>query len=425
MKVIVSNIGKQHVNALLISLEQNNIFARYFTSIASNKIKFLRFFPAKFQSKLKKRFYNGIGSAKIIHFPLLSIILKFIGSEVLNIKYFYKWYDNKVAQKLKKENYDILIGYETTTLQSFKEAKTSGKITVLDLAGVHFNFQNSVLSEIGVYKYENEVLVITQHKQNELNYTDYIIVLSSFAEKTVVDSGFPKEKIFKTYLGVNHQLFKPKEKYNLLPTKDYSKTFEIYFVGTVCLRKGLPFIVELFEILKAKHFNFRLTVIGPIGDYKLPVLTDTRFRYFSFVNHAELVKMHHELDLFIFPSHIDSWAQVVIEAMACGTPVLVSENTGAKDAVLQGGGFVLPVGETFCWINAIKYFYNNRSYLQEKGEEAAKIAKQYTWDSYHQQIFDVMTQIYKNRNEQLASTYENATKPIGKLEAKSALLKVN
>jgi glycosyltransferase involved in cell wall biosynthesis len=111
------------------------------------------------------------------------------------------------------------------------------------------------------------------------------------------------------------------------------------------------------------------------------------------LNHAELVKIHHELDIFIFPSNIDSWAQVVIEAMACGSPILVSENTGAKDAVAQGGGVVLPVGNLTAWINAIEHFYNNRFLLKKVGEQAALVSKQYTWEAYHEQVFDIMTDI--------------------------------
>ena len=153
-------------------------------------------------------------------------------------------------------------------------------------------------------------------------------------------------------------------------------------------------------MLRSKGLNIRLTLIGPAADYDIPQIDKSYFRYFPFLSHADLVKMHHDLDLFIFPSNIDSWAQVVIEAMACGSPVLVSENTGAKDAVEQGGGFVLPVGDLSAWVKAIEYFYNDRSTLQKAGEEAAKIAQQYTWESYHEQVFDVMTDIYKKRNQE-------------------------
>jgi glycosyltransferase involved in cell wall biosynthesis len=267
--------------------------------------------------------------------------------------------------------------------------------------------------------------------------------LSSFAEKTIIDNGFPADRIYKTYLGINQAVFTPKKHYNLpendvytegsfselktslrgtkqtnlelkstknevytegslfelkkgnLASKNGEKPLELYFVGTLSYRKGLPFMMQLLDALIKRTFNVRLTLIGPVDDFPIPEINAPYFRYFPFLNHAELVKMHHDLDLFIFPSNIDSWAQVVIEAMACGSPVLVSENTGAKDAVAQGGGVVLPVNNLQEWVNSIEFYHNNRHFLQKTGEKAASVAKQYSWEAYHEQVFEVMEDIKK------------------------------
>ena len=410
MKIIVSQIGKQHTNALLIALVKHNALTRFFTSIAGNKITVAKYLGNKVGSKFKKLNFTGIEKDKIIHFPFIAITRKIKPDEYWVTKNANKWFDALVAKRLKKADFDIFIGYENANLLSYKVAKERGKITVLDLASVHHTFQNPVLTAVGEYKNQGKLDFISNRKAQAYALTDYIISISSFAEKTLVDSGFPADRIYKTYLGVNHSVFKPKQKYN---TESNQKVFELYFVGTLSYRKGLPFIIEMLETLKSKGLNIRLTLIGPAADYDIPKIDEYFFRYFPFLSHADLVKMHHDLDLFIFPSNIDSWAQVVIEAMACGSPVLVSENTGAKDAVVQGGGFVLPVGDLSAWIKAIEYFYNDRSTLQKVGEEAAKIAMQYTWESYHEQIFNVMKDIYKKRNQesgirnQLLSKLEN------------------
>jgi glycosyltransferase involved in cell wall biosynthesis len=402
MKIIVSHIGKQHVNALLVGLSKHNLLAKFYTSIAANKFKTPQYLSENWKAKIKKQHYNGIENDKIVHFPLIAFFKKIIKSEYWGLKTTHKWFDVWVASILKTTDYDLLIGYENSNLASFKAAKKQGKITVLDLTGVHHGFQNGVLTKAGVYKNQKELAYISEQKNRALAYTDYIIALSSFAEKTLIDNGFPANRIYKAFLGINQTVFTPKQQYNVsenageafLESDDSKpKCLELYFVGTLSYRKGLPFMMDLLDALIERKLNVRLTLIGPVDDFPVPELNAPYFRYFPFLNHTELVKMHHDLDLFIFPSHIDSWAQVVIEAMACGSPVLVSENTGAKDAVAQGGGVVLPVNNLQEWVNSIEFYHNNCHFLKKTGEKAALVAKQYSWDAYHQQVFEIMTDI--------------------------------
>ena len=75
-------------------------------------------------------------------------------------------------------------------------------------------------------------------------------------------------------------------------------------------------------------------------------------------------------------------------------------------------GFINPIcpktmlnqGHLDAWVAAVEKYYYNRSLLKKVGKQAAKIAEQYTWDAYHQQVFDVVTDIY-NRENKKQSTY--------------------
>lgn len=440
MKIIVSHIGKQHVNALLVALDKRGVLTQFYTSIAANKVwlpKSLAFKKGNdLLAKIRKQRYTDLDDHKITHFPAIAAIKKVVKSEYWSLKTCHKWFDKKMARILKHADFDMVIGYETANLETFKSAKERGKITILDMTAVHHNFQNPILTQAGVYTNPKELAFVSDLKDQALVYTDYIIALSTFAEKTLVENGFPAHRIYKTYLGINQKVFFPKEKYNqgtgdrqqatvssdqsivnsqqsinsqsltanssLSPVACHlspdTSVLELYFVGTLMLRKGMPFLMQVLGTLINKGLKVRLTLIGPVDDFPVPNLDVSYFRYIPFLNHAELVEMHHSLDLFVFPSNIDSWAQVVIEAMACGSPILVSENTGAKDAVAQGGGMVLPVGDLDAWVNAVEKFYYNRLLLKEIGQQAALVAQQYTWAAYHQQVFDVVTDIFNREN---------------------------
>ena len=412
MKVIVTHEGKQHVNAVLTGLSKFGVLVRFYTSFCANNAKLSKYLPGTLQSKLQKRYFKDMDSSKIIHHPLIFGITSILRKEYWNVKFAYRWYDNWVARNLVSEDYDILIGYENANLASFRAAKRSHKITVLDLAGVHHHFQNPVLTGIGTYKAnkKHELDYITRRKESAFEFTDYVIALSTFAEQTVIGSGFPADRIYKAYLGIHQTVFKPKSHYRHQEQTGMDKNapLELYFVGLMSLRKGLPFAVGIVEKLHRRGLNIRLTLIGPIDDFDPSEIEKPWLRYIPFLNHSELVELHHSLDLFIFPSNIDSWAQVVIEAMACGSPILVSENTGAKDAVVQGGGMVLPVGDEVAWMKAIEAFYDDRSLLETMGKKAATIGRRYTWEAYHDQIMKALTDIHqkeKNRETQSKSTY--------------------
>ena len=315
MKIIVSHVGKQHVNALLIALSKRNVLVQFYTSIAANKVNLPKSMPfgigQNLISKIQKQRFVDIDASKITHFPLISGVKKLIKSEYWRMRLCQSWFDKRVARLLKKVDYDMVIGYETSNLETFKTAQEQGKITILDMTAVHHNYQNPILTAAGVYTNQRELAYLSALKDEALDYTDYIIALSSFAEKTLIDNGFPANRIYKTYLGINQSVFYPKKTYNLgengkwkaesgkremengkwkmengqdteggtKHVSDTSKPLELYFVGTLMLRKGMPFLMSVLDTLIERGLNVRLTLIGPVDDFPVPTIDAPYFRY--------------------------------------------------------------------------------------------------------------------------------------------------
>jgi glycosyltransferase involved in cell wall biosynthesis len=96
-------------------------------------------------------------------------------------------------------------------------------------------------------------------------------------------------------------------------------------------------------------------------------------------------------DLFVLPSVQDGFGMVVLEAMACGVPVIVTENVGAKDFVKNGvnGLLIEPLSEEEI-SNAIFLFYENRDLSFQMGREARKQALQIKWEKYQKQLLEVL-----------------------------------
>lgn len=389
MRIIVSHDGRQHVNHLLRALVQKHWLARFYAGFAANIHGPLFQWWPRLHRQLRKRSFAGVPVGLIRSFGLSLLLSKVLNGEYRTIRVAYYLFDRWVANSLRYEKFDVLIGYENSNFHSFEMAKRLGKVTVLDLAHIHHEQSRLIREQYTPEKINrSEIAYINQRKQAALNLSDYVLTLSSFATKSLAQYGVAPDRIYELNLGVDTTFF--------YPVQRPGGPFRILYVGAVRHAKGIGVLLKAYERLGLS--NTELTVVGPVGDGKDLLAQCTRtIRHVPFLHHDELVAYYQQADVFVFPSYLDSWGQVVLEAMACGTPVIVTENTGAKDAVAQGGGFVIPAGDELALSEKISYFYRNRGAVEQMGHEARRVAEQYTWANYHRQITDALTDIARRK----------------------------
>ncbi len=391
MQIIVTHVSKQHVNQLLIALHRQQWLYRYYTAFAANRWLPLFRHSSSITNQLKKRLYTEIPLDRIKSF-VPAFVLEQVGRSVYwTIRNSSRLFDYWVANALKNEGYDLLIGYENANLHTFKAAKERGKITVLDLAQVHHNTIARINSRYRLDTLTAEqTRYIDQRKEQAFTYTDYVLTLSGFATDSLVEAGFAPDRIYQVALGIETNLFTPIQ-------KTVSGTLNLLFVGAIIERKGIRVLLDAFARLT--DYNIHLTLVGPPGDAQAALTNPIAgLTYLPYLHHEQLVTCYQQAHVFILPSLLDSWAQVVLEAMACGTPAIITEHTGAKDAVVQGGGFVIPADNPDALVEKIMYFYNERSEITRIGAVARTIAEHYTWDHYHQQVSTALRAIAVREN---------------------------
>ena len=108
-------------------------------------------------------------------------------------------------------------------------------------------------------------------------------------------------------------------------------------------RKGLG---DLFNAVKMLNTtNIELVVLGsplaPLDFYKNEF---QHFRYKSIRPNAQVLELMQSCDIFCLPSIVEGRALVMQEAMSQGLPIIITENTGGSDLVLEGRtGFLVPI----------------------------------------------------------------------------------
>ncbi|MCK4442467.1 MAG: glycosyltransferase family 4 protein, partial [Sulfurovaceae bacterium] len=217
-------------------------------------------------------------------------------------------------------------------------------------------------------------------KLEEFNYIDFVIVLSEFAKQSCIEGGVPKEKIRLIQLGIENDFFAQKRVYR-------KEKFELLFVAGVRYLKGIKDLIEVFVELNLD--NATLKIVGGEGNALSYIKEHLSFtiEYIPHLNHDELKKLYQESSIFVLPTYMDSFGQVIFEAMSCGTPVITTTHSGAPGIIIDNqNGFIISPNNQKALKEKILYFYHNRDEIERMGKNARKSVENLTWEKYYNEI---------------------------------------
>ena len=147
-------------------------------------------------------------------------------------------------------------------------------------------------------------------------------------------------------LGVNGDVFTPPEKGRPgVPWDERPQGLRLLYIGPLIRRKGLYTLIEALPVVARSSIPFRLSMVGRgPEEASLRALAGRlgvadRIDFAGFVAEPELVRWYQNADIFIFPSTREGFGLVLVEAMACGLPIVVSDVAPMPEVV--GGAGVL------------------------------------------------------------------------------------
>jgi glycosyltransferase involved in cell wall biosynthesis len=416
-RTIIAHPGRQHSHQTALALQEGGMLERYLTSVWYQPNRFpysvVRYIPGNVRrsilSELKKRSFEPLDLSQVETYPfwklLYTLARKVHSRQAVSERSIHKFnrdVDEWVAGKLSGMKFDLFIGYEVSALECFRVCKQKGIPSILDLAAEHWTLQERMIEEEALLDNplinidSNLLKDIREIKEQELLLADFILTPSSSAKESLIKGGLNKQKVIQIPYGVDLSLFRPEQMYKR------SGRFTVLYVGAITARKGLKYLLEAFT--GSKLHDAELILIGGMaGGKELLKRYEGNYTYLPFLHHEELVRFYQQADLFVFPSLLDSFGMVVIEAMACGTPVVVSENTGVKDAVRDGiDGYVVPIRDVQALKQRIGYLYEHREKIEEMGRNARKQAEKYSWERYRERIREIVTKISLERKHMAA-----------------------
>lgn len=312
-----------------------------------------------------------------------SIITKSISKTKIDIL-FNNIFDLLVMYKIRKYkdvdyfHYVSSIGYKSAC----KIKKYFNCKVIVDDRAEHKGFLKEILEEeykLLDYNYNfDEFWEIDCRKEYDL--ADYIIVPSSYSKQTFIKQGISADKLVVIPYGCDIEKFYP-------VSTEKDEIFRIIYVGSLCARKGVIYLIEAFKMLDLD--NIELLIIGKVEEDMKAKIHDlpNGIKIIPYVVNNELINYYSKSSVFVLPSLSDSFSLATLEAMASGLPVIISEHVGAKDFITHGQeGYIVPIRDSESIAHCIKTLYLDKSLQKKMSYNARKTVEKATWNNYEQKI---------------------------------------
>lgn len=270
-------------------------------------------------------------------------------------------------------------------LKAYKE--NTPDITIINMSGHSSPFSHKLSKVILKNKKQYIAMLGGQHYSNTPSNRSYYknanhILVHTHLQKNDME----KMEMFKNLdirvfpLGVDCSVFKPSTHQNSSP--------KLLYIGRIVEWKRIHLAIEAIKLLKENGFpKAHLKIIGPVfsEDYlrSLKAMINNNslqnnVEILGHKEHEELPKFFQEADLFTLPSDKETFGMVMIEAMACGTPVAGIDCPGGPvDVITHLENGLLSSPENYA--TSILDYFKNPERTEEIGKNAReKVLKEYS-----------------------------------------------
>lgn len=410
-KIIVAHPGRQHSFRLATALKKNGMLLHYVTTIYNKKSSWLMRFVKLFLSKdnLKRannRKNSFLKDTDVIQYCEFSGMVEALLARIDKSHRVYRFIQRhdadrfgiKVAKLAIRENADAVIMYDSNATAGFRylKKKAPNIVRILDVSIAPRPYMKEIYqkeiqnSGNNNLKKENEYLWQLKHlarSQSEIEDANYFLAASQFVKEGLIHCGAKEDQIKLVPYGANVMSNIKKEN-----CKE-NKKCKFLFVGQVNYRKGIPY---LLDAISEMDDTVELTVVGAYNpkDWFVKKYKDkVNIHFTGLVTFDKMQKIYEQSDVFVIPSFAEGMAQVGIEAMACGLPIICTYNSGVSDLVEEGkSGFIIPCGDKEALKSKMIWFLENQVKIYEMGKYARNKANQYSWEHYENNVVVAISQ---------------------------------
>ena len=292
------------------------------------------------------------------------------------------------SRELKSLEFDVLVTYPRM-VRSLQESRRLGKITIVRAVDLAPQWKQSQLAseqqDLGIKLVDESASPILERRtEASVELADYLVVFSEFQKSTFVETGFPENRIFVCPLGVDLHRFQP-------PKSSFCERPRAVFVGAPIVRKGFHHLLQAWQSLD--HPEAELIVCGQANRETKQLLERFSSPNVRMMGHVDPLPHLQQASLFVLPSLSEGFPKAVLEAMACGLPVVVTSASGSTVVRDQVHGFVVPIGDVPLLARMMGSLIEQPELRNRMAVACRARASEFTWDRYSNQMMSMLLAI--------------------------------
>ena len=266
-------------------------------------------------------------------------------------------------------------------------------ITIIyDLSFMLFNeFSNSKNSEL-----------LLKQVPKSISKSDKIITISQNSKQEIINHyKFNPAKIEIVNPAINHAVYRPANKQSIDrgKTKYGIKGQYILYTGTLEPRKNIVGILEGYSALPKNILNsYTLVLAGGKGwldeeiEEKLTELKGLNIIRTGYVADEDLPALYSGATVFVYPSFYEGFGMPPLEAMACGTPVITSNNSSLPEVVGEAG-IMIDAKDTKALTKSIEKVISSKKLQNEMIKKGIVQAKKFSWEKSAKKLYELIQSI--------------------------------
>jgi len=210
----------------------------------------------------------------------------------------------------------------------------------------------------------------------------YFVIANSQGLCELALKSAPQKEIGVIYNGIDIVEFFPDL------SKKNKDLFTIICVSRVTPRKGIRFLIQSFKILSRRYDYLRLVIVGDgnerasLEDLVQSLEIKEKVVFTGPISHDKVWEYYQKASIFVLPSLNEGMSNTMLEALACGLPLLATDTGGTRELVTDNkNGFIIKMKDSNDLAEKIEKFLLDKSLEEKMGKESRLLAEKLSWES--------------------------------------------
>jgi len=291
----------------------------------------------------------------------------------------------QIIRAIKKSHPDIL---HTNSSKAGILGRFAGKLTGVQKifhsphGHIFYGYYNRFISKIFIIA-----------EKLAAHYTDKILNLTEFGRQDHIKERIASpDKFVVSSCGVDLEPFLNTHSKNLSKVAK-NETITICWAGRIVPIKNLIMLLKAAELLKKENLQINYQIIGDgeLMDSSKEKVKELKLENIYFTGYrTDLPRIFSQCDIFALTSLNEGFGRVIVEAMACGLPVISTKVGGVPEIIENGvNGILATPNDHYAFAEAIKTLVKNRDLRQIMSNNNKKKAEIYSINNYINRVIEI------------------------------------